>query len=356
MGCLLAALAVALFLPPAAVASDKVTIEETTRVRFLIVADTDAREGDACGMDASNLKTVLEAALKKQKLENRYSIDLLTGRDVTPEKVLKYYQDLKLGAHEALVFYYSGHGAYHMVKGHLLTFNQGDLSRASLLAAMQKHQPRLTVVLTDCCAIFEGEPVGKPGSPGPPTKRGLGAFEDAPPKSGSPPRPPDYKPPSKDNVAVAPAHPPRPANYRPPPPIEFGPGLKSPHADGVVLSTADGPLPLKTIVAETDGELLRHLFYWHSGVVDINGCKKGTGAYATIHWGGGVFTLSFLSMFKEKLSKFDTNRNGVAEWSEAFANLQARCDRSCVALCQGKTHQYPEAFKLAGPSIVAATK
>src|SRR5262249_28835658 len=148
----LAALAVTLLVTQTLPASDKpVTCDEATRVRFVIVCDTDAEQGDVCGLDGSNVKAVLEAGLKKQKLDGRWTIDMLTGRDVTPGGILEYFQKLKVEPHEALVFYYAGHGAYHLTKGHLLTLSHGDLARSSLLAAMQKHKPRLAVLLTDCC-------------------------------------------------------------------------------------------------------------------------------------------------------------------------------------------------------------
>lgn len=376
---LLAALGMLFLVAHASSAQDKpAKVDEAVRLRVLIVADTDAKEGAACGLDASNLKAVLEAGLKKQKLEGRYTIDTVTGRDVSPAHVLKYYKDLKVGTNDALVFYYSGHGAYHTKKGHLLTFNQGDLPRASVLAAMQKHRPRLTVVLTDCCAIYDDIPLPKPNAPaaavgpislpklpglpavpGLPRIRGLDAATDPPPPGpASPPRPKDYLPPSLAG-SVPPAevpHPPRPENYRPPPPLDLGPDDYTPGADGVVLRTADGPLPLKTLVEQTDGELMRSLFYRHTGVVDINGCEKGKAAYATVRWGGGLFTIGFLSLQKDKAVRFDTNKNGLAEWSEFFPNLQSSCERACTVNSKGQIRQVPEATRLAQPSLPAAAK
>src|SRR6202043_434000 len=109
-------------------------------------------------------------------------------------------------------------------------------------------------------------------------------------------------------------------------PFDLGPDDYVPGADGVVLRTADGPVLLKTVVEQTDGELLRHLFYRHTGVVDINGCQKGKAAYATCRWGGGLFTVSLLALQKDKAAGFDTNRNGLVEWSEFFATVQSSCD------------------------------
>ena len=63
---LFAGLAVALLLTQAAAAGDKPTQpSEAARVRFLIVADSDAQEGAACRLDSDNLKAVLDAGLKK---------------------------------------------------------------------------------------------------------------------------------------------------------------------------------------------------------------------------------------------------------------------------------------------------
>src|SRR5882724_7767293 len=101
---LLAALAMLFLLVHASSAQDKpAKFDEAVRLRVLIVADTDAKEGAACGLDASNLKAVLEAGLKKQKLEGRYTIDTVTGKDVAPGYVLKYYRDLKVGPNDAIV-------------------------------------------------------------------------------------------------------------------------------------------------------------------------------------------------------------------------------------------------------------
>ncbi len=325
---------------------------EAARVRFLIVADSAAKQGAACALDGANLKAVLEAGLGRQKLSGRYTIDVIAGRDVTPRRVLQYYQDLKLKANEALVFYYSGHGAYHRSRGHLLTFNQGDLSCAAVLAAMQRHKPRLAVVLTDCCAAYEGAAPKMPAAL--PGKRALALATDEPPPH--PPRPKDYQPPSAKvpPPAVAIAHPPRPTNYRPPPPFVPHPDDNVPGSDTFALRTAEGRLPLKTLLAQTDGAVLRHLFYRHTGVVDINGCETGKVAYATTRWGGGLFTITLLSMQKHRAARFDANRNGLVEWREFFPSLRASCAHTGAVLCKGAIRQAPQAHRLGQPVIQIA--
>ena len=97
--------------------------------------------------DAQDMKAALE----------RVGFTVTYGADLSYQKMESQIADFtkSLRNGDIALFYYSGHGAYHTKKGHLLTFNKGDLARATLLAAMQKQKPRLTVVLTDCCAIYD---------------------------------------------------------------------------------------------------------------------------------------------------------------------------------------------------------
>src|SRR5262245_1782825 len=93
---------------------------ETTRVHVLLVADTHDQMGATWGRDTANMKAILEAAFRQQKLDGRYTITLLAGKEVTPENILDHYRKLRTGPEEALVFYYSGHGGTHLNKGHFL--------------------------------------------------------------------------------------------------------------------------------------------------------------------------------------------------------------------------------------------
>ena len=123
------------------------------------------RLGITWGRDGDNVKAVLESAIKKQQLGDRYSLDVFTGKQVTPDRIVAHFRDLAVGPHESLVFYYSGHGGLHYTKGHYLALTHGRLYRSDLLAAMASNKPQLTVVLTDCCAnwyggALHGEPAG----------------------------------------------------------------------------------------------------------------------------------------------------------------------------------------------------
>src|SRR5262245_45142184 len=100
-----------LFTSPA-FASDTQTGSEATRLRILLVIDTEGDPHDWLGLDLSRkqVQATLEAALKQQGLSSRYTIDVLTGADVTRAKVLGYYETLETNSSEALLFYYFGHG------------------------------------------------------------------------------------------------------------------------------------------------------------------------------------------------------------------------------------------------------
>ncbi|MCI0641752.1 MAG: C13 family peptidase [Gemmataceae bacterium] len=130
--------------------------DEASRVRVLLVLDTEDRMGATWGLDGENRKEVLEAAFQKLNLGDRVTIDTFIGKKVTPENILGYYKKLKTQPSESLMLYYSGHGGLHGNKGHFLALHWGNLYRKDLLAAMKHHNPRLVVVMTDCCANLSG--------------------------------------------------------------------------------------------------------------------------------------------------------------------------------------------------------
>src|SRR5262249_20820289 len=131
---------------------------EISRVRLLLVVDTmgDGADINAFALDLVNMKKVLKESLREQNLEHCYTLDILQGADATPTKVLEYYRDLKTDASEALVCYYSGHGGTDKTQGHFLEMKAGRLFRTDLRAAMLASNPRLVVLLTDCCANYAG--------------------------------------------------------------------------------------------------------------------------------------------------------------------------------------------------------
>jgi hypothetical protein len=134
--------------------------EEATRVRILLVVDTQAANAKDLGvdLDGANIKRTLEENLKMQNLHKRYTLDVLCGAAATPDRVLGYYAKLKTNSSEGLVFYFTGHGMTTKDRGQALSMANGNLFRADLRAAMAQLKPRLSVILTDCCASFPNMP------------------------------------------------------------------------------------------------------------------------------------------------------------------------------------------------------
>jgi hypothetical protein len=126
------------------------------RVRILLVADTNgtAAQMHGFGQDRVNLEKALRAAMQDQNLAERYTLDVLEGVDATPAKVLAHYRTLQTEPGDVLFFYYSGHGGTDQTHGHYLAMAAGNLYRTQIRAAMLAHNPRLLVLLTDCCADF----------------------------------------------------------------------------------------------------------------------------------------------------------------------------------------------------------
>ncbi|GEM_PF-5566113 len=347
---------------------------EASRVRVLIAVDTDDQMGATWGLDGENLRVLLTAAVQKQGLTGRVTIDMFSGKQMTAANILAYYENLKTDGTEALVFYYSGHGGYHLTKGHYLALHWGSLYRSALLAAMKKQQPRLVVVLTDCCANISGG-ARQEEPPGAKIIGLIGTTNQSKPKAKKqePPTPKQTKLAQK-SIRIAP--PPRPNTIglvqgnkvkQEEPPFEIV-ALRSkkplnlakakqeePPASStasnkrnVTLATGAGPLRLDDLAAHTDGAVLRHLLFRHQGVVDINGCKKGALSHGTLPWGGSLFTIGFMALQKENVSRFDTNGNRLVEWTEFFPALQKATE--AAGQRGGKVRQTPEATQLGQPA------
>ena len=353
-----------------------VKAHEAARLRILLVVDTDDRLGVTWGRDGDNVKMVLEAALKKQRLGDRFTLDLLTGKQVTPDRIVAYYRDLVARPGESLVFYYSGHGGLHYTKGHYLALTHGRLYRTELLAAMAARKPQLTVVLTDCCANwYGGAPTAEPG--------GVKVVADAnkttalrqePVHREEPPdattvsfdrRLSDREPERGVNDALARALHQEPPEVKVEParrdkPLNFAPARRQEPAGAAVMPGGVQIRPLESyagivsvvdITKACDGRVVRDLFLRHAGVVDINACMRGELSNGKLEWGGSLFTNALLSLMRNVEADFDFNKNGVTEWSEFFPYLREGTFVAGQRVPRGKVRQVPEAYGLAAPIL-----
>jgi hypothetical protein len=124
---------------------------ELRKVHALVVVDTLSGLGQSVMIDGVRIDRLLRNNLPRDRVEIR----ILTGKDVNAEAILAYYRTLAVGRDDALFFYYAGHGATDPTQGHFLALQElkaKPLFRADLRQAMERRQPGLVVLLTDCCS------------------------------------------------------------------------------------------------------------------------------------------------------------------------------------------------------------
>ncbi len=149
--------------------------ERPPHLYALLVCDTASNLTAAVRLDQKRMTELFE----RQMPEDRCSVVVLKGADVTPQRVRKYYDELKPGPNDALVFYFTGHGAIR--DGNSYSFElQSDgapskfpLGRADVRKMMTAKKTRLAVLLTDCCANKERLPPPPPVAGAPLASRAL---------------------------------------------------------------------------------------------------------------------------------------------------------------------------------------
>lgn len=134
--------------PPAAPAEQP---DSGGRVHALIVVDSlDEDIGKSVALDRDDVRDSLVAGF--QGRERRLALKVLDGANATPGAVAQYFRDLTIDPADTVLFYFSGHGATHPDRGHVLALGRRPVLRADVLAALKGKKPRLAVCLTDCCA------------------------------------------------------------------------------------------------------------------------------------------------------------------------------------------------------------
>jgi hypothetical protein len=121
--------------------------QELKKLHALLVIDTASNLGPSVQRDLDTMRDLL-----KQLPKNKVETTVLQGADATPDRVLDYFKRLAIGSDEAMLCYYSGHGATDPDRGHFLAMKAGLLSRTRLREAMDGKQAGLSVLLSDCCS------------------------------------------------------------------------------------------------------------------------------------------------------------------------------------------------------------
>ena len=119
-------------------------------IHVILATDrADTNLGKHIEIDLDNVTHLFRSNVPAENL----NLVVLENESMTPDLILQSIDKLNVEANDAIVFYYSGHGAYDVKtqKQFLQLEGRGLLYRETLLAAITKKSPRLTVVLTDCC-------------------------------------------------------------------------------------------------------------------------------------------------------------------------------------------------------------
>ncbi|WP_165227105.1 PDZ domain-containing protein [Aquisphaera insulae] len=123
------------------------------RIHLVVAADTlDPKIGKNVQVDSSS---VVGSFMENVPEDARIlSVTTLVGANCTPDGIRGAIDRLPVGAEDALVVFYQGHGAYDPMIGHYLKFPRlGDavLARSDLVARIKGRGGRLGVIATDCC-------------------------------------------------------------------------------------------------------------------------------------------------------------------------------------------------------------
>jgi hypothetical protein len=131
---------------------------ELKKLHVLMVFDTnDKLLSNSLAIDERRLKLFLKTNIP----QDRYSLTIIKGDDVTPDAILNHYRDLKLASGEGLLFFYGGHGATDPeTKQHYFKLACGkNLPRTTVRKAMEARQSSSVILLSDCCSTFR--PINK---------------------------------------------------------------------------------------------------------------------------------------------------------------------------------------------------
>ncbi len=131
-------------------------------LHILMAADTeDGFIGNDCQTDLNRLKSFFAEPTnvppnKKVKVTFLTSAPTQGALRFSHNAILDHYKALQQNKEfnpktDTILFYYSGHGFYDREKGHFMKTPGQLLLRTELREAVLKCQPRLAVIITDCC-------------------------------------------------------------------------------------------------------------------------------------------------------------------------------------------------------------
>lgn len=135
-------------------ATGAMAVEQRPTVHLVAIGDLDVggNFGKKVAEDARNIVSTFRDTFANAGKSDQLKTHLVLGRDVNPDHVLGLISGLNVQPQDTLVVLYSGHGGMRARNDHVLAFHHGALSKNRLLQTMSAKNPRLSVLLTDCCS------------------------------------------------------------------------------------------------------------------------------------------------------------------------------------------------------------
>jgi hypothetical protein len=128
----------------------------TPKVHAVFIFDTRGRGiGPMVQMDRWNVLRSFHGGFRDAGQEQLLVWSVLESQDAHPQAVLQAIAALRPSPQDTVLVYYAGHGAIDASRGHYLNMSSGRLHRSTVQAAMRKHQVRLSVLITESCAVVE---------------------------------------------------------------------------------------------------------------------------------------------------------------------------------------------------------
>jgi hypothetical protein len=134
----------------------------------LLIAGADSAIGKADIKDVASVRNALVGAFAKDKgrlvVHDLTAKNPKTGKYYTGDEVIGSLKSMNIGKNDTVLVYHSGHGGITDPKNpegtHVLTIDGGTVRRKAIIDTLKIKQPRLLLILTDCCSNFTSLPYG----------------------------------------------------------------------------------------------------------------------------------------------------------------------------------------------------
>lgn len=123
---------------------------EASKLHIVIAADTkDKTTGKYSQYNARNLTSTIDGDMPNGSC----AVHWVGSEQMTAGGVTSYIRNLRVDSDDALLFYYSGHGAYSNQTGHYLSFSSGQnvLTRKRVSELLESKNTRFVALITESC-------------------------------------------------------------------------------------------------------------------------------------------------------------------------------------------------------------